>query len=123
MVGTKPSKVAARLSLADWLLVVRLGTATSVPSSTVAITDATVESSITGSKSVDHRGHGACSTLDTLSRPGGIKNVDGYFYVISSKRLCDDGLVGWNEGTLGMCWAMTEFESTAVAAEGRSAEG
>ena len=42
LAGTKPSKVAARLSLADWLLVVLLGTGTSVSSSTVAITDATV---------------------------------------------------------------------------------
>ena len=41
-VGTKPSKVAARLSLADWLLVVLLGTGTSVSSSTDAITAATV---------------------------------------------------------------------------------
>ena len=40
--GTKPSKVAARLSLADWLLVVLLGTGTSVSSSTDAITAATV---------------------------------------------------------------------------------
>ena len=44
--GTKPSKVAARLSLADcatdWLLVVLLGTGTSVSSSIVATTDATV---------------------------------------------------------------------------------
>ena len=38
----KPSKVAARLSLADWLLVVLLGTGTSVSSSTDAITAATV---------------------------------------------------------------------------------
>ena len=38
----KPSKVAARLSLADWLLVVLLGTGTSVSSSTDATTDATV---------------------------------------------------------------------------------
>ena len=42
LAGTKPSKVAARLSLADWLLVVRLGTVASVSSSTVAIADATV---------------------------------------------------------------------------------
>ena len=42
LAGTKPSKVAARLSLADWLLVVLLGTGTSVSSSTVAITAATV---------------------------------------------------------------------------------
>ena len=44
LAGTKPSKVAVRLSLADWLLVVvLLGTCkgTSVSSSTVAITDAT----------------------------------------------------------------------------------
>ena len=60
------------------------------------------------------------SALDALSQTGGIKNVDGYFYVISSKRLCDDGLGGWNEGTLGICWAMTEF---AAVAEGRSTEG
>ena len=40
--GAKPSKVAARLSLADWLLVVHLGTGTSVSSSTDAITAATV---------------------------------------------------------------------------------
>ena len=37
LAGTKPSKVAARLSLADWLLVVLLGTGTSVSSSTDAI--------------------------------------------------------------------------------------
>ena len=43
MAGTKPSKVAARLSLADWLRVVLPGAGTSVSSSTVAITtDATV---------------------------------------------------------------------------------
>ena len=42
LVGTKPSKVAARLSLVDWLLVVLLGTGTSVSSSTDAITAATV---------------------------------------------------------------------------------
>ena len=40
--GTKPSKVAARLSLVDWLLVVLLGMVTSVSSSTIAVTDATV---------------------------------------------------------------------------------
>ena len=43
LAGTKPSKVAVGLSLTDWLLVVvLLGTGTSVSSSTVAITDATV---------------------------------------------------------------------------------
>ena len=42
LAGTNPSKVAARLSLADRLLVVLVGTGTSVSSSTVAITDATV---------------------------------------------------------------------------------
>ena len=45
LAGTKPSKVAkvaARLSLADWLLVVFLGTGTSVSSYTDAIADATV---------------------------------------------------------------------------------
>ena len=40
--GTKPSKVAARLSLVDWLLVVLLGMVTSVSSSTIAVTGATV---------------------------------------------------------------------------------
>ena len=39
---TNPSKVAARLSLADLLLVVLLGTGTFVSSSTDAITAATV---------------------------------------------------------------------------------
>ena len=63
------------------------------------------------SKSVDHRGHG--SALDTLSRTGR-QFVDGYFNVIGSKRLCDDGL---GEGTLGVCWAMTKV--TAVT-KGRS---
>ena len=42
LAGTKPSKVAVRLSLIDWLLVVHLGTGTSVSSSIVAITAATV---------------------------------------------------------------------------------
>ena len=43
MAGTKPSKVAARLSLADWLLVVLVGAVASVFSSTVATsTDAMV---------------------------------------------------------------------------------
>ena len=42
LAGAKPSKVAARLSLADWLLVVLPGTGTSVSSSIVDITDATV---------------------------------------------------------------------------------
>ena len=42
LAGTNPSKVAARLSLADLLLVVLVGTGTSVSSSTVAITNATV---------------------------------------------------------------------------------
>ena len=37
LAGTKPSKVAVRLSLTDWLLVVLLGTGTSLSSSTVAI--------------------------------------------------------------------------------------
>ena len=40
--GTNPSKVAARLSLADLLLMVLLGAGTSVSSSTDVITDATV---------------------------------------------------------------------------------
>ena len=44
LAGTNPSKVAARLSLADLLLVVLLGTGTSVSFSTDAITDATVAS-------------------------------------------------------------------------------
>ena len=42
LAGRKPSKAAARLSLVDWLLVVLLGTVTSVSSLTVAVTDATV---------------------------------------------------------------------------------
>ena len=40
--GTNPSKVAARLSLADLLLMVLLDAGTSVSSSTDVITDATV---------------------------------------------------------------------------------
>ena len=47
---------------------------------------------------------------------GGRQFVDGYFYVIGSKRLCDDG---FGEGTLGVCWAVTEV--TAIA-KWRSAE-
>ena len=42
LAGTNPSKVAARLSLVDLLLVVLLSTGTSVSSSTDAITAATV---------------------------------------------------------------------------------
>ena len=42
LAGTNPSKVAARLSLADLLLTVLLGTGTSVSSSTDAITAAAV---------------------------------------------------------------------------------
>ena len=41
LAGTNPSKVAARLSLVDLLLVVLLGAGTSVSSSTDAITAAT----------------------------------------------------------------------------------
>ena len=44
---TNPSKVAARLSLADLVLVVLLGTGTSVSSSTDAITAARLLCSIT----------------------------------------------------------------------------
>ena len=64
-----------------------------------------------------HPRHG--SAAGTLSRTGR-QFVDGYFYVIGSKRLCEDGgVVGSNEGTLGVCWTMAKF--TAIA-EGRSAE-
>ena len=66
------------------------------------------------SKGVDQRGHG--SAADTLSRTRR-QVVDGYFYIISSKRLCGDGLVGSDEGALGVGWAMMEF---ATIAEGRS---
>ena len=62
LAGTKPSEVAARLSMAEWLLVVLLGTVTSVSSSTVAINRC--HGGI--SKSVDHRRHG--KTLNTLVR-------------------------------------------------------
>ena len=109
LAGTKPSKVATRLSLVDWLLVVLLSTVTSVSSSTVAITDATVA---LVRAFICHRGHG--SALDALIRTG--RQFDGYFYVIGSKRLCDDGL---GEGTLGIRWAMTKVTTVA---KGRSTE-
>ena len=84
LAGTKPSKVAARLSLADWLLVVLLGTGTSVSSSTDAITAAATVALVRAF--ICHRRHG--SAADTLSRTGR-QFVDGYFYVIS--RVQTDG--------------------------------
>ena len=111
--GTKPSKVAARLSLADWLLVVLLGTGTSVSPSMDALTAATValvRAFIIGDM---------VARLILLSRMGR-QFVDGYFYVISSEWLCDDGgVVGSEEGTLGICWTMAEF---AAIAKGRWTE-
>ena len=62
------------------------------------------------SKGVDQRGHG--SAADTLSRTRR-QVVDGYFYIISRER-CDDGLVGSDEGALGVGWAMMEFTTVAV---------
>ena len=46
----------------------------------------------------NHRGHGGA--LGALIQTRG-QFVDGYFYVIGSKRLCDDSLDG---GTLVVCW-------------------
>ena len=86
-------------------------------SSTVAVIDADLPYCSIRNKSIDHRGHG--STLDTLSQTGR-QFVDGYFYAISSKQLCYDGVVvGGDEGALGMCWTLAK--STAIA-KGRSAE-
>ena len=104
-------KVAARLSLADWLLLVLLGVGTSVSSSTDAVAAATA--ALVRAFVMETWQHG--STVDALSQTGR-QFVDRCFYVISSKGLCDDGL---GEGTLGICWAMTKV--TAVA-KGRSAE-
>ena len=46
----------------------------------------------------NHRGHGGA--LGALIQTRG-QFVDGYFYVIGSKWLCDDSLDG---GTLVVCW-------------------
>ena len=85
LAGTNPSKVAARLSLADLLLMLLLGMGTTVSLSTDAITAATV--ALVRAFIIRHS-----STLDALSRTGR-QLIDGYFNIFSSKWLCDDVVV------------------------------